>query len=353
MAIASNFLIGANDEHGLNPPTVGKRTPILPYINRSFYENEFNRQAKLRFIEACLRCGFNVFDVKPEIQDISITTRIRRINSQGLTLLVTFGYNAFGTGNNFNTANGFKVFYSSLNPFPNDSRVLSEEIYEEMLNSLKRQGLGTGTLNVSVLSSVNCPSSLVEAGFMTNFEEAKLMLNPDYVINVAESACRGVCNFLNVEYIPRNNLSNYPTLSKGSRNNKVRLLQYLLNRYGYNLSTDGIFGENTRKAVIGFQQRNDLTQDGIVGKNTWNALLNLQPNRTTVKNGSTSSNVEYLQRQLLSKLYPINLLDGIFGNETENAVKQFQQENGLVADGIVGPLTWEKILDSNTSRPNT
>ena len=41
MALASNFLIAANDEHGLNPPTAGKRTPIMPYINRSFYENEF------------------------------------------------------------------------------------------------------------------------------------------------------------------------------------------------------------------------------------------------------------------------------------------------------------------------
>ena len=39
---ANNFLIGANDEHGLNPPTAGKRTPIISYLGRSFYENEFN-----------------------------------------------------------------------------------------------------------------------------------------------------------------------------------------------------------------------------------------------------------------------------------------------------------------------
>ena len=34
------------DEHGLNPPTAGKRTPIMPYINRSFYENEFRKKLK-------------------------------------------------------------------------------------------------------------------------------------------------------------------------------------------------------------------------------------------------------------------------------------------------------------------
>ena len=47
MANASSFLIAANDEHGLNPPTVGKRTPFISYINRSFYENEFIDRQRL------------------------------------------------------------------------------------------------------------------------------------------------------------------------------------------------------------------------------------------------------------------------------------------------------------------
>ena len=33
--------------------------------------------------------------------------------------------------------------------------------------------------------------------------------------------------------------------------------------------------------------------------------------------------------------------DGIFGKGTEFAVKEFQKINGLVADGIVGPSTWD------------
>ena len=86
MANASDYYIGANDEHGLNPPTAGKRTPVMPYVNRSFYENEFNRKAKYYFILACLRCGFRVYDVKPEIGDVSISTRVARVNSRGLTL---------------------------------------------------------------------------------------------------------------------------------------------------------------------------------------------------------------------------------------------------------------------------
>ena len=132
MAEASNFLIGANDEHGLNPPTAGKRTPIMPYINRSFYENEFNRAVKLAFMYACLRCGFNVYDVKPEIQDLGISPRVIRINRAGLTLLVTFAYNAFGTGQNFNSAQGIEVYYSPFNTQATQSRQLAEEIFEKL-----------------------------------------------------------------------------------------------------------------------------------------------------------------------------------------------------------------------------
>lgn len=343
MAEANRFLIGANDEHGLNPPTAGKRTPNLPYINRSFFENEFNREAKNKFLQACLRCGFNVFDVKPEVQDISITTRLRRINNAGLTLLVNFAYNAFGTGTTFNSANGFEVFYSNLNVRFNDSRVLSEEVYEAILQDSIIRGLGVSTLNVSTLSSVNCPSTLIEAGFMTNFNEAKLMLDPDYVLAVAESSCKGVCNYLDVPYVARNTLNSYPTLRTGNRGNKVRFLQFLLNDYGYNLSRDGVFGQNTETAVLNFQQNNGLVKDGIVGVKTWTALLNLYPTAKTIRRGDRSSNVLYLQQKLLSKLYPITSLDGIFGGETENAVKQFQQENGLAVDGIVGNNTWEKV----------
>lgn len=350
MAEARNFLIGANDEHGLNPPTVGKRTPIMPYIGRSFYENEFNRQAKFDFILACLRCGFNVYDIHPEITDTSVSTRVVRANRAGLSLLVTFAYNAFGTGNSFNSAEGFEVYYSPYNPFPNESRQLSEEIFEKLSQNLDRRARFVGTTSIGVLSNVNCPSSLIEAGYMTNFNEAKLMLNPNFVLTVAESACQGVCEFLDVPYVSRA-LANFPTVRQGDRGNFVTILQYLLNQYGANISTDGIFGANTYRAVTNFQQNNSLTADGIVGPNTWTALLNLDPTSKVLRQGSRSSAVLYLQKLLLSYLYPITDLDGIFGPETERAVRSFQSENGLTVDGIVGANTW-RALQSSTGRPN-
>ena len=351
MAKASDFLIGANDEHGLNPPTVGKRTPIMPYIGRSFYENEFNKQAKIDFILACLRCGFRVYDVHPEVQDVSISTRVVRTNRAGVSLVVTFAYNASGNGTAFNSAQGIEVYYSPYNSYSNQSRLLSQDVYNKVKEFTGRPGRKVGTLSVGMLSNVRCPATLIEAGFMTNFFEAKLMLNPTFVLNVGEGACAGVCEYLNVPYVERN-LSNYPTLKQGSKGSFVVALQYLLNQYGYNLSTDGIFGSGTAKAVQQFQTNNNLTLDGIVGRNTWQALLNINPASQVLKRGGKSSSVLFLQRLLLSYLYPINNLDGIFGGETERAVKAFQSENGLVADGIVGANTWRKLF-SSTGRPQT
>ena len=335
-----NYYIGANDEHGVNPPTAGKRTPVVPGLNRQIYENEFNRAAKNKFIEACLRQGFSVYDVKPELNDISISTRVTRINRQNLTLLVTFAYNAFGT--TFNSASGLEVFYSPSNPKSSESKRLAEDLYAELVQGTSQNGRGVKTLDVGVLSNVNCVSSLIEAGFMTNLREAQLMINPLFQTEVGEEACHGVCNYLGVSYLPRDNLSNYPLLRRGNSNNFVFLLQFILNQFGYNLSVDGIFGANTEKAVRDFQQKNGLSVDGLVGQNTWRTLLNL-PAYPLLKRGYSGSYVKFLQQLLESYLIPVGTIDGIFGSRTENAVKQFQQENNLSVDGIVGKNTWNAL----------
>ena len=155
-----------------------------------------------------------------------------------------------------------------------------------------------------------------------------------------------------VPYIERN-LTNFPTLRLNSSGNFVVILQYLLNSFGYNLDVDGKFGVRTKNAVIDFQKNNSLSQDGIVGRNTWNKLLNLNPTENALKIGSKNSAVLYLQRLLLSYLYPIKDLDGVFGPQTERAVRAFQAENGLIVDGIVGRNTWRALVSSNgRPKPN-
>jgi len=53
------------------------------------------------------------------------------------------------------------------------------------------------------------------------------------------------------------------------------------------------------------------------------------------------SDVLTLQQKLKDAGFAISIVDGVFGPGTDKAVKEFQQKNTLVADGIVGPKTRE------------
>lgn len=80
------------------------------------------------------------------------------------------------------------------------------------------------------------------------------------------------------------------TLTLGSRGPNVKLVQSLLNKIGYNPgAVDGIFGAQTRQAVIAFQGNNRLTPDGIVGPATWKVFdrLLLGHDTYTIKSGDT------------------------------------------------------------------
>lgn len=65
----------------------------------------------------------------------------------------------------------------------------------------------------------------------------------------------------------------------------------------------------------------------------------------TLQRGDCGQDVEKLQRKLLREDIPV-AVDGIFGPQTESAVKIYQQGQGLKADGIVGPHTWTQFEDS-------
>lgn len=61
-----------------------------------------------------------------------------------------------------------------------------------------------------------------------------------------------------------------------------------------------------------------------------------------LKSGSKGSLVNYLQSSLVSLKYVIGVT-GVFDAATLKAVKDFQKVNGLIADGLVGGLTWTEL----------
>ena len=73
---------------------------------------------------------------------------------------------------------------------------------------------------------------------------------------------------------------------------------------------------------------------------------------TVVRKGDRGPVVEFLQTQLDKDGYRLSNgrkpgagIDGHFGKVTNKAVKQFQKDEGLKVDGVVGPNTWNTLLE--------
>ncbi|MBP0019855.1 MAG: peptidoglycan-binding protein [Cyanobacteria bacterium SBLK] len=144
-------------------------------------------------------------------------------------------------------------------------------------------------------------------------------------------------------------------LKKGDRNSEVRDLQQRLQRMGYfNGPVTGYYGSITTEAVIRFQRAQGLSADGVVGVRTQNALQgNSGGSAPTVrtpiapggvlKRGQKSDRVKRLQLTLRERGYFVGPATGYYGSITENAIRRFQRNRGLVADGIAGTKTQQAL----------
>ena len=110
------------------------------------------------------------------------------------------------------------------------------------------------------------------------------------------------------------------------------------------LSVTGTYDVETSRAVADFQQRRDLDERDEVGHATWSALVEASYRlgdrlvylRTPMLRGD---DIEDLQRRLGALGFDAGRVDGIFGPDTERAVKDFQRNVGTPTDGIAGPDT--------------
>lgn len=172
------------------------------------------------------------------------------------------------------------------------------------------------------------------------------------------------------------------TLCNGSRGEEVRALQQMLIDLGYlKGDADGIFGNQTEKAVRRFQWKNGLKADGLAGTRTRSALASAKGGNsapaaetaaqvqtpvqapvqaqakaykpTTLYNGCSGEEVRVLQQALIDLGYFEGTADGTFGDQTEAAVRAFQSANGLKADGLAGTKTCLKLDKAQTRRVNS
>ena len=174
-------------------------------------------------------------------------------------------------------------------------------------------------------------------------------------------------------------IESYPgtPLREGSMGEHVRTVQTQLNRIGGNFpiphieAVNGVFNKSTTDAVKKFQQEFNLTSDGIVGKATWYKISQIytavkslsemnsegerigvghRPPTSIIRQGARGNDVVLLQFLLnyISKYFnmvPNVIENGLFDDKTRLSVIAFQEVNGLLNDGVVGPKTWQLLYD--------
>ena len=136
------------------------------------------------------------------------------------------------------------------------------------------------------------------------------------------------------------------------------------------VNPDGIYGAETEKAVLAFQNDNGLPPTGIVDFGTWTAITNayqnamrftrrglalfpFPPGNYTVRKGERNNLVYIIQIMLsgIDTAYDIFSdieITGIYDDKTENAVRNFQRLSRLPESGLVDGITWDRLaLDHN------
>lgn len=162
-------------------------------------------------------------------------------------------------------------------------------------------------------------------------------------------------------------------LSEGSQGIGVRTVQYYLNIIAYfnpDLNPpplDGIYGPETTAAVKQFQQYYGLPVTGVLNTATWNVLNRIYSETVEflpegysgdygklypgyfLSEGMSGENVRDLQTYLALigrnfEAIPEIPVTGYFGTQTRDAVIAFQNAFGIPANGAVGPITWNTIV---------
>jgi len=142
------------------------------------------------------------------------------------------------------------------------------------------------------------------------------------------------------------------TITPGDRGDDVRDVQQRLVALGERLDPPelvGLFGPSTEAAVRAFQQRRGFLVDGKVGPETWDGLVEAGDTlgdrvlyfRYPLFRGD---DVLALQRRMNQMGFDAGREDGIFGERCDRAVREFQRNVAMRADGIVGPETVHELL---------
>ncbi|NER06845.1 MAG: hypothetical protein F6K17_31830, partial [Okeania sp. SIO3C4] len=144
-------------------------------------------------------------------------------------------------------------------------------------------------------------------------------------------------------------------LSFGQVSPQVAIIQRRLAELGYYRGPiNSIYDQNTRAAVIRFQNSHRITPTGQVGITTREYLFGTRPvpvERVFLRPGETGVEIGRLQQRLKNLGYYQGLITNYFDRNTEIAVIEFQKINRITPTGIVGPTTQSFLLNPSQVLP--
>lgn len=143
------------------------------------------------------------------------------------------------------------------------------------------------------------------------------------------------------------NIKNYNEVSYGICCEGDFDKEIAMNPLQYNALIERIKYNQSRMKNATLMPHRQLTATSCPGKFfPWKDLVE-EFKFISLKFGSTGANVKKAQESLNKLGFNCGIADGMFGVMTKVSVVNFQKENGLLADGVIGKMTWDKLNGKN------
>ena len=218
--------------------------------------------------------GFDVEFSRSTDTYVSLSDRAAQANAWDADLFVSIHCNSATSS----SANGTECYTS---PTANTStKSLSKNMASALASKLALTNRGHKEANFAVLRLSNMPSILIETAFINNANDANKLKTREndfasvianQIANTSIDSSTGGSSNGNTSAEYSRNLKVTSPLMYGE---DIKAVQNKLNSLGFNCGTaDGYYGNDTKNAVIKFQNKFAITADGIVGPTTWMYLF--------------------------------------------------------------------------------
>ncbi len=293
------------------------------------FEDNMTKDVGTRVIAKLKALGHQVITCTPSSASSvtsSLAQRCDTANSNNVDIYISIHFNAFNE-----SAHGTEIFAVSTT-----GQKLAKSVLDNIVAlGYYNRGVKDGS-SLYVLRNTNMPAILIECAFCDSQEDMN-RYTPEPMANAIVKGLTG-------QLPPTGGSTGGSTGVTATPDANILKLQKALNRLKITdnnskaLVEDGFTGPATRAAKQKFQSIVKSSPSDISDPETWTIINQIFAKPILRPNHAGGPVVNYLQFRLGAGV------DGVYGPNTTSAVQKFQKQNGLTADGIIGPQSWTKLI---------